>query len=333
MAISKKGSILLVLKVLMEYSDEDHYLTQPQIVDKISELYNIDLERKSVGYSLQILDELGYDISKGSRGGFALLSRTFDQSEAKYLIDAILSSKSINGREAKHLCESISSCFSKYQRNDYSYIYKSNEINRSSNQDILFNVSIINEGIKTNKRVGFNYLTYDKNGKQIYRNNGYQYIVSPYYLINNFGRYYLLCNYREKYSALQLFRIDKMANIVIKDDWPIKKIEDLKDLPSDFSIYNYINEHVYLFNDEIVTVKLRLDGEWVIEFIKDWFGDNIQIENVNNNIICTIRGDQTALYYWIMQYSDCVTLLYPESLVKRVKQGLNKAIERYNNGN
>lgn len=330
---NKKGSILLVLKILEEYTDDNHYLTQPQIATKISQLYGIDLERKAIGSSLQLLEELDYDIVKGPKGGFALLSRTFDPSEASFLIDAIFSSKSINGKEAKRMAEEVSSCFSKYQRKDYSYIYKSNEINRSKNKTTLYNVSIINEAISKGKRVGFQYLTYDKNGNEIYRNDGYEYIVSPYYLINNYGRYYLLCNYREKYRPLQLFRIDKMANIVIKDDWPIKQLKDLKDGPKDFSIAKYLNEHVYLFNEEVIDAKIILDGEWAIEIVKDWFGDNAKIHFKDEKIIATIKGDEKALYYWIMQYSDCVTVLSPLSLVERIKKGLIDATRRYQDGN
>lgn len=330
---NKKGSILLVLKILEEYTDDNHYLTQPQIATKISQLYGIDLERKAIGSSLQLLEELDYDIVKGTKGGFALLSRTFDPSEASFLIDAIFSSKSINGKEAKRMAEEVSSCFSKYQRKDYSYIYKSNEINRSKNETTLYNVSIINEAISKGKRVGFQYLTYDKNGNEIYRNDGYEYIVSPYYLINNYGRYYLLCNYREKYRPLQLFRIDKMANIAIKDDWSIKQLKDIKDGPKDFSIAKYLNEHVYLFNEEVIDAKIILDGEWVIEIVKDWFGDNAKIHFKDEKIIATIKGDEKALYYWIMQYSDCVTVLSPLSLVEKIKKGLIDATRRYQDGN
>ena len=330
---NKKGSILLVLKILEEYTDDNHYLTQPQIATKISQLYGIDLERKAIGSSLQLLEELDYDIVKGTKGGFALLSRTFDPSEASFLIDAIFSSKSINGKEAKRMAEEVSSCFSKYQRKDYSYIYKSNEINRSTNKTALYNVSIINEAISKGKRVGFQYLTYDKNGNEIYRNDGYEYIVSPYYLINNYGRYYLLCNYREKYRPLQLFRIDKMENIAIKDDWWIKQLKDIKDGPKDFSITKYLNEHVYLFNEEVIDAKIILDGEWVIEIVKDWFGDNAKIHFKDEKIIATIKGDEKALYYWIMQYSDCVTVLSPLSLVEKIKKGLIYATRRYQDGN
>ncbi len=51
---NKKSSILLILKVLEEYTDENHYLTQKEIVDKVSQLYGIEIERKSVGSSLML---------------------------------------------------------------------------------------------------------------------------------------------------------------------------------------------------------------------------------------------------------------------------------------
>ena len=55
MIINKKSSLILILKVLEEYTDEDHLLTQQQIIDKISQLYNIDLERKSVSNSISLI--------------------------------------------------------------------------------------------------------------------------------------------------------------------------------------------------------------------------------------------------------------------------------------
>ncbi len=326
---SKKSSILLVLKVLEEYTDEDHYLTQPEIVSKISQLYGLELERKSVGSSLKLLEELDYDIVKGPKGGFALLSRTFDNTEASYLIDAIFSSRSIDGKKAKRIAESVSGCFSKYQRKDYSYIHKSTEINRTSNKDVLYSVSVIHEAMNQGKRVGFQYLSYDKKGNQIPRRDGFQYIVSPYYLVNNFGRYYLLCNYREKYRPLQTFRVDYMTNIEIKEDWPIKRMKDLKDGPKNFSISKYINDHFYILDGDTIDATFELDNEGAILFVKDWFGESAKIRSKDDKIYASVRCNENAIYYWLMQYSDCVKLISPDALVERVKKGLENALERY----
>lgn len=326
---NKKSSILLVLKVLEEYTDEEHYLTQQEIADKIYQDYDIELERKSVGSSLSMLEELDYDIDKGPKGGFALLSRTFDQTEASYLIDAIFSSRSIDGRQAKKIADQVSSCFSKYQRKDYSYIYKSSEINRTDNKQVLYNISVIHEAMKQGKRVGFQYLAYDAEGNQTVRRDGYEFIVSPYYLINNFGRYYLLCNYREKYRALQTFRIDYMVNIQIKDDWPIKNMKDLKEGPKNFSISKYLNDHIYMFGGDVIEAELELDGDWGILIVKDWFGENAKLSRKDGKAYIKVKCNEMALYYWIMQYSDCVKVISPASLVEKTKEGLQKALERY----
>jgi predicted DNA-binding transcriptional regulator YafY len=326
---NKKSSILLVLKVLEEYTDEEHYLTQQEIADKIYQVYDIELERKSVGSSLSMLEELDYDIDKGPKGGFALLSRTFDQTEASYLIDAIFSSRSIDGRQAKKIADQVSSCFSKYQRKDYSYIYKSSEINRTDNKQVLYNISVIHEAMKQGKRVGFQYLAYDAEGNQTVRRDGYEFIVSPYYLINNFGRYYLLCNYREKYRALQTFRIDYMVNIQIKDDWPIKNMNDLEEGPKDFSISKYLNDHIYMFGGDVIEAELELDGDWGILIVKDWFGENAKLSHKDGKAYIKVKCNEMALYYWIMQYSDCVKVISPASLIEKTKEGLQKALERY----
>lgn len=328
---NKKSSILLVLKILEEYSDEEHYLTQKEIVDKIYQNYNIELERKSVGSSLSILEELGYDINKGTKGGFALLSRTFDPTEVSFLIDAIFSSRSINGKQAKKIADQVSSCLSKYQRRDYSYIYKSIEVTRTQNKEVLYNILIIHEAIKKGKRVGFQYISYDANMNQTLRRNGYEYIVSPYYLINNFGRYYLLCNYREKYSPLQIFRIDYMVNIQIKNDWSIKKMSTLENGPKNFSISKYLNDHIYMFGGDVIEAELELDGDYVILILKDWFGENFKLKNKDNKIYAKVKCNEAALYYWVLQYSDCVKVISPTSLVLKIKEGLKNALERYKN--
>ena len=74
---NKKSSTILILKVLQEYSDEDHYLTHQDIINHIKRDYGLEFERKSVASSIALLQELGYDINKGAKGGFALFSRLF----------------------------------------------------------------------------------------------------------------------------------------------------------------------------------------------------------------------------------------------------------------
>ena len=327
---NKKASILLILKVLEEYSDEEHYLTHQQIIDKVYEIYDIQLERKSVAFAIELLQELEYDINKGPHGGFALLSRNLDITEIQFIVDSIFSSKSLTGKQAKQIADKISGELSIYQKKDYSYLNKTTELNRSTNKDLFYNIDVIHEAMKRGKRVGFQYLTYDRSGNPMARKDGFQYIVSPYYLVNNFGRYYLICNYREKYHAIQTFRIDYMMNIEIKEDWPIKRIESLEGMKDKrFSLSEYLNDHIYLFGGDVITAELEIEEEWAIQYVKDWFGDKAKLRIKDEKIVATVKCNETALIYWIMQYGEFMKVLSPSSLIDKVLETAHRTIDKY----
>ena len=325
---NKKASILLILKVLEEYSDEDHFLTQQDIIDKVDELYGIELERKSVAFSISLLQELDYDINKSPRGGYALLSRSFDNSEIRYIVDSLFSSKSISGKQAAELSKKLNSCLSKYQRKDYNFIYKSNEVNRSENKELFYTLELIEEAKRRGKRISFQYLTFDENGKPYTKMDGYRYIVSPYYSANSNGRYFLICNYREKYRAITWFRIDYMLNPKIEEEWPIKPIESLEGV-KDFDIAKYLNDNIYLLDGEIIKATFLIENPSYVQFVIDWFGRNARTYKKDDKLYADVKCNESALFYWYMQYSECVTIVSPQSLIDRAKKEAERIIQKH----
>lgn len=325
---NKKASILLILKVLEEYSDEDHFLTQQDIIDKVDELYGIELERKSVAFSISLLQELDYDINKSPRGGYALLSRVFDNSEIRFITDALFSSKCLNGKQAADLSKKLNSCLSKYQRKDYNFIYKSNEINRSENKEVFYTLELIEEAKRRGKRISFQYLTFDENGKPITKRDGFRYIVSPYYSANSGGRYFLICNYREKYRAITWFRIDYMINPKIEDEWPIKPLESLEGMKN-FDIAAYLNDNIYLLDGDVIKATFRIDWPNAVQYIVDWFGKNARVYKKDDLLYADIKCNESALFYWYMQYSETFTIISPRSLIDRAKKEAERILKKY----
>lgn len=323
---NKKTSILLILKVLQEYTDENNYLTYQQIIDKIQMLYGIKLERKSIASSIEYLQDLDYDIAKKERGGVCLLSRDLEKSEVTFLIDAIFSSKSIPGKEAKSLADKISKNLSVHERKNYDYLHKTVEVNRTSNKEIFLNIELIQEAIERGKRISFQYLTYNKQGKKIPRMNGYEYTVSPYYLINNYGHYYLLANYRSKYAFIQTFRLDYMTNLKIDETRDIKPLKTLDDSLKNFSLTKYLNEHIYLFGGDAIDVKLQIKDPASIAYIYDWFG-NVKIYNENDVLTTTLKSNESALIYWLLQYGEHFKVLEPLSFKDKLIEKAKKIIE------
>ena len=324
----KKATILLVLKVLEEYSDENHYLTHQNIIDKIDELYGIELERKSIASSIVLLEELDYDIVKGPKGGFALLSRNLESSEVTFLVDAIFSSKSISGKQAKELATKISSGLSKYDRKTYEYLNKSSEVSRTSNAEIFYNIEIINEAIKRNKWIGFQYIDYDENGNEILRFNGRETHRSPCYLINNFGRYYFL-GYGYKYDSVNTYRIDYMKNVRVMEERERLDPKTLKEFEGYKSISDYINDHIYMFGGNTIEVVMKLNEPYVVQYIYDWFGKNAKIYKKDDTLMAKIKCNETAFFYWVMQYGEHIHMISPQSMIDWVKRAANAILDQY----
>lgn len=324
----KKASILLVLKTLEEYSDEEHFLTHQQIIDLIYEHYDVELERKSIASSIQVLQDLDYEIEKGPKGGFALFSRTFDRSEVSFLVDAIFSSKSIPGNQAKELADKVSSCLSKHDRKSYDYLVKSEDISRTDNKEVFYNIEIISEAIRKNKWVGFRYREYNKDGIRTTKFHGYVYHCSPCYLVSNYGHYYLIA-YRPKYDSISTYRIDFMQDVEIMNERDRLDPKEMKEFKKYKSISEYINEHIYLFGGEAVKVKMEVLKSSSLSAVYDWFGNNAKVHKDGESLIAEVKCDEQAFLYWALQYESEIRVLEPQSLIDKLKETAQRISEKY----
>ena len=77
----QKQKLLYLQKILLEYTDEQHRLTGPELIEKLA-LYGISAERKTIYDDVQSLAETGLDIVTERQGhsnvyyvGGALCSR------------------------------------------------------------------------------------------------------------------------------------------------------------------------------------------------------------------------------------------------------------------
>lgn len=328
MVYGKKEIIILIYRIFVEYTDEDHFLTQQQIIDKLKQLYDVEVERKSVANSITLLQELDYDIVKGDHGGYALFSRTLDDTEIKFINDALFSSRVITGKQALEISNKLNSFLSKYKKKKYTYLYKSTDLNRTSNENVFLNLEIIEEAIENNKKISFQYLTYDENCKPITRYNGFRFTLSPYFLVNNFGKYYCLGHYRDKYKPLQNYRLEYMLDIRIEDDEriPIKEVEGLEN----FDIAKYLNEHIYIFSSKVISAKLELLESYAVQYIYEYFGNNVRFYKKNDKTYVNVKCSYDALYYWVLQYSNCIKVIEPIELIERLKVFFNKENNKYN---
>ncbi len=321
---NKKMLNMLILDILREYTDENHSLTQPEIIRLLKQNYGMECDRRSVKNNILSLKDMDYDISMDH--GYKLLSREFDDAELRILIDSVLFSKSISSKQAKGLIEKIRSLSSRFFNAKVSHVSNLPELNRTVNKQAMYSLDKINDAISDKKQISFIYNTVGTDFK-LHPKREREYVVNPYQIVANNGRFYLICNY-DKYDNVSHYRIDRMTDVRILD----KKIKPMKDVPElahGLNLPKHMAEHIYMFPGESVDVTLKVE-QFLMDQLVDWFGTDFHIiEETEDTLIIRIRMNSQAMEFWALQYGLYVEVLKPESLRKQIKKDVMKISKKY----
>ena len=319
---NKKMLNMLVLEILRQYTDENHSLTQQEIIKLLDKNYGMECDRRSVKSNILSLKEMGYDISMDK--GYRLLSREFDDAELRILIDSVLFSKSISTRQAKGIIEKIRGLSSNYFNAKVSHVSNLPELGRTANKQAMYSLDIINDAIAEKKKIAFVYNDMGTDMK-LHPRKEYEYIVNPYQIVANNGRFYLIGNY-DKYSDVSHYRIDRMTNVRMLQDKvkPMKQVEGLEhglDLPK------HMAEHIYMFSGPSIPVKFLTTSDMVSE-LDDWFGRDMKIlEEKDGTILVRVICNRTAIKFWALQYGPYVEVVEPADLREELREDI-KAMEK-----
>ena len=122
----KKLMIINILDILKKYTDEDHRLSQKDIVDILKKEYSMPADRKAVKSNLMNLVDFGYPINyseslrkdKNGEDKTVLtdwyLSHDFSDAELRLLIDGLLFSRHIPYSQRKELITKLEGLSSVY---------------------------------------------------------------------------------------------------------------------------------------------------------------------------------------------------------------------------
>ncbi|MBE5738955.1 MAG: WYL domain-containing protein [Clostridiales bacterium] len=325
---NKKLYIMYILKVLREESDEKHPLRQLDIINKVKSRYNVDnIDRKTIARTIDSLIDMGVDIVKLEGGGCYLADRELEPSEITFLIDAIFSSRALNCKQAKDLSDKLSKLLSVHQRNRFKYVHKSDEVVRTDNKQLFLNIDMISEAIEKGKQISFNYTRHyfdkNKNAEQEEK----EYIINPYFMVNNQGKYYLVCNY-DYYNDVANYKIEQIRNVKILDT-DIKPITKLKDCENGLDKAKFINENIYMFNNQTVSAVIKVGDEYAVNYIVDWFGKDARLYSKDGDILASVRVNEQALIYWCLQYGESVELVSPETTREKIKDIVKILYKKY----
>ena len=339
----KKLLILYILDILQKYTDEEHRLSQKEIQDILKKEYEMPVDRKAIKRNLLNLIEYGSSIEyrevsrkdifrkkdsvsyKGTSDFY--LKQKFTNEELRLLIDSLLFSKHIPYSQAKKLITKLESLSNIYFKSRSQYIYPL-PVDRTDNKQVFYNISILDEAIRKKQKVLFEYAEYhtDKKMHLKKREDGSvrEYVVTPYQMAAQEGKYYLICNYN-KYDDISNYRVDRIRNIQILEEKG-KPFETLKwSGHQPMNLNEYMKEHVYMYSSENAFVKFRIVKAMISDVI-DLFGKGVNFsEETDTHVSVSVHVNERAAEH----YAPDVVILQPKRLRDKLRDDLKKAWEAY----
>ena len=189
-------------------------------------------------------------------------------------------------------------------------------------------IEMIDDAISEGKKVAFLYNTYGID-KQLHPRKDTKYIVNPYQMVANEGKYYLICNY-DKYDTLSNYRIDRITGIKMLDE-NRKPVRELKE--REINLPKHMAEHLYMFAGESIHAKFKAQNH-IIDQIIDWFGFSPRMTKLNEDeCIVEVDVNKEAFFWWSMQYGLHIEVLEPLDIRERVKNASKCMWEKYKGDN
>ncbi|MEI7884896.1 MAG: WYL domain-containing protein [Clostridia bacterium] len=321
--IIEKNNILCILAILFKYSDDYHILSMPELQKLLLNEYELALDRRTIYRNIENLIDFGYDIAtfEENRKGYYFRERIFELSELNLLSSAIFSADFISKDATQAILAKIRKLCSKHQLENIEHlIYLANNKNKT-NKEFFYNVELLNEAIRQNKKVEFDYITYGLDKVQRSRRKR-KYIVNPYATVWSNEQYYLICNYEPYAGDIAHYRVDRIKNI---------KITELPLRPAEigFDPYLYAQETIHMFGGakESFTLKCEMS---MLNAVLDQFGEKTTINPLDDNYFEAIILARTeGMRVWIRRYFNSCEVISPQWLRDFIISSLQEAVAKY----
>ena len=311
---SNRATTICLLLVLEKYSDENHIMSMQEIQLRMRQCYDITVDRRTIYSAVELLQQLGYDISTYEENGrgYYLQSRVLEAPEVQMLMDAVVSFPFITGKQSDDLLQKLKSLGSIYQVKSCRHLLVDRAEKKTKNRQVFLNIEQIDEAIENKMKVSFTYLMFNAQKKMVPRREK-PYTVNPISMLYTNERYYLVCTL-SGYDNISLYRIDRMKDLAITDE-PIDPVHsDAADTAA---------HAVYAFTGKPERVSFLFDKA-VLDDVIDRFGAGISLLDAGERYSASVIAAPRGIKFWALQYLPYVEVTEPvwlrEEIIDSIKR-------------
>lgn len=321
----QKMKILLIMKELLEKTDEDHPISTRELLIMLNK-NGISAERKSIYDDIEILRTFGIDIESRREvpAGYYIASRNFELPELKLLVDAVQCARFITRKKSVELIKKLESLASKNEAEQlHRQVFVMNRI-KTMNENIYYSVDKIHTAILQNAKVRFQYYEWTISKEVHLRKNGKFYEISPWALTWDDENYYMV-GYDNEEKKIKHYRVDKMMNLEL-----MKVPREGKELFIRFDLASYSKKVFGMFGGKEENVRLICRNELVGVMI-DRFGIDVPLYPADKGFFTiTVRVNVSQQFFgWLFALGNGVKIVGPAEVVEQFREQMSAVSGNY----
>lgn len=321
----QKKKILLIMKELLEKTDETHPLSITELILMLSE-NGISAERKSIYHDIEVLREFGIDIEnrREKPAGYYVASRDFELPELKLLVDAVQCARFITKKKSKELIRKLEGLTSKSEALQLQrQVFVLNR-NKTMNENIYYNVDKIHIAISQNARIRFQYYEWTVAKEMKLRREGMFYEISPWALTWDNENYYMI-GYDPAGQVIKHYRVDKMVKLDV-----MRRSREGRELFARFDLVSYSQKVFGMFGGEEEEIRIICKNE-IVGVMIDRFGKDVYIRSVNeDSFVITVKVHVSQQFFgWLFALGNKVRIESPSRIVKQFEDQIHAVLECY----
>lgn len=303
-----KARILYLLSLLERETDEEHPLSTADLMRLMLKKYGIPMHRTTLKTDIVTLQNYGIGIEeiKSTQNKYFIPARLFELPELKLLCDAVASSKFITEKKSELLIQKISTLASVHQAQEIQPMLYMDSSVKPTNEHVYYIMDIVQQAIRTQKKISFLYFEYDVHKERRFKNDGKPYIFSPYASIWN-GDFYYMLGYCDKHQDLGAYRMDRILRP------PTISVANAQPMPENFSVSQFTKTVFQMYGGhEKCTVELQCENS-LMKYILDKFSEDVCVTQYNENTFC-VRVEvalSPPFYGWVFGFGGKMQILSP----------------------
>ena len=318
--MTNKERIVRMVRLFQTQTDEEHPISTFEIIEYFKGLGTV-IDRNTIRDDVDTLNACGIEviILEGRPNRYYFTDSRFQLPELKLLVDAVEGSKFITAKKSRELVGKIISMASTGYADELNrHLYTVGRI-KPENENIYYVIDAIFRAIQAEQKISFQYFRFDANRERVPRHDGEPFVLSPYAMLYNEDKYYVL-GYYGLFGKITTFRVDRMGI-------PEILAEPAHPKPEGFDPVDYTVDVFSMYEGSLETVELLCENI-MMDPIVDRFGEeaDTQIAGSGHFLVRAQVSVSRTFFAWVFQFAGKIQILEPASVKVQYQEMLGKAL-------